>query len=119
MTPRPPPVTGRRCAAYPAQVPDVTVVGAGVSGLTCAVRLLQAGHQVRVVPRNPPSGTTSAVAAALWYPYLAEPRHRVTAWAVGTLPVLTPLAGDAAAGVRLRRGVELLREPAGPTRRSG
>ena len=51
----------------------MTVVGAGVVGLTCAVRLLEAGHQVDVLARDLPLETTSAVAAALWYPYRALP----------------------------------------------
>ncbi len=43
----------------------VIVVGAGVVGLTSAVRLLEAGHRVDVVARDLPLETTSAVAAAL------------------------------------------------------
>ena len=58
----------------------VIVVGAGVVGLSCAVRLLEAGHRVDVVARDLPLETTSAVAAALWYPYRAFPHERVTAW---------------------------------------
>ena len=58
----------------------VIVVGAGVVGLTCAVRLLEAGHRVDVVARDLPLETTSVVAAALWYPYRALPQDRVTAW---------------------------------------
>ena len=57
----------------------VIVVGAGVVGLTCAVRLLEAGHRVDVVARDLPLETTSAVAAAIWYPYRALPRDKVTA----------------------------------------
>ena len=45
----------------------VTVVGAGVIGLTCAVRLLEDGHRVDVLARDLPLETTSAVAAAIWY----------------------------------------------------
>jgi D-amino-acid oxidase len=45
----------------------VIVVGAGVVGLTCAVRLLEAGLRVDVVARDLPRETTSAVAAAIWY----------------------------------------------------
>src|SRR6187549_758632 len=58
----------------------VIVVGAGVVGLSCAARLLEAGHRVDVLARDRPLETTSAVAAALWYPYRALPQDRVTAW---------------------------------------
>jgi 2-polyprenyl-3-methyl-5-hydroxy-6-metoxy-1,4-benzoquinol methylase len=58
----------------------VIVVGAGVIGLSCAARLLADGHRVDVVARDLPRETTSAVAAALWYPYLALPLDRVLGW---------------------------------------
>ncbi|MQW75505.1 FAD-dependent oxidoreductase [Nocardioides sp. dk4132] len=92
----------------------VIVVGAGVIGLTAAVRLLEAGHRVDVVARDLPLETTSAIAAALWYPYRALPQDRVTAWAARSREVLAGLAVDEPdAGVRLRRGTEVLREAAG------
>lgn len=37
--------------------PPCVVVGAGVSGLTCAVRLLEAGWDVTVVARERPEET--------------------------------------------------------------
>ncbi len=92
----------------------VIVVGAGVVGLTCAVRLLEAGHRVDVVARELPQETTSAVAAAIWYPYLAFPQNRVDAWALTSLAVFESLADDPSTGVLRRHGVELLREAARP-----
>ena len=61
------------------------VVGAGVVGLTTAVRLREAGIDADVVARDEPPETTSAVAAALWYPYRALPAERVTAWSAADL----------------------------------
>jgi D-amino-acid oxidase len=81
----------------------VTVVGAGVVGLTCAVRLAEAGHRVRVLTREPPLATTSAVAGALWSPYLVQPRERVDAWAARTYRVLAELATrEPESGVSMR-----------------
>jgi D-amino-acid oxidase len=88
----------------------VIVVGAGVVGLTCAVRLLEAGHRVDVVARDLPLETTSAVAAALWYPYRALPQDRVTAWAAVSYGVLEGLAADEHTGVRMLTGTEVQRE---------
>ena len=90
----------------------VIVVGAGVIGLTSAVRLLEDGHRVDVLARDLPLETTSAVAAALWYPYLALPIDRVTAWSAASFERFAALAGDEAAGVRMVPGTEVLREPA-------
>jgi D-amino-acid oxidase len=87
----------------------VVVVGAGISGLTCALRLDEAGHDVAVLAASPPPRTTSAVAAALWYPYRALPHDAVTRWSAITFQVLVGLVGEPAAGVRMRTGRELFR----------
>ncbi|MGN0065908.1 MAG: FAD-dependent oxidoreductase [Nocardioides sp.] len=89
----------------------VIVVGAGVVGLTCAVRLLEAGYDVHVHARDLPLETTSAVAGALWYPYLALPQDRVTAWSGVSYEVFAGLAAEERTGVRMLPGTELLREP--------
>ena len=85
----------------------VVVVGAGISGLTSALGLREAGHAVTVVAGDLPMQTTSAVAAALWYPYRALPQDAVTRWAATTYTVLAGLAGEPGAGVRMARGREL------------
>ncbi len=90
----------------------VVVVGAGVVGLSCAVRLLERGHAVSVVARDLPLETTSSVAAALWYPYRAYPFERVTGWASTTYGELAKLAADERTGVVLRQGTEVLGSPA-------
>jgi D-amino-acid oxidase len=87
----------------------VIVVGAGVVGLSCAVRLLEAGHTVDVVARDLPLETTSVVAAALWYPYRAYPYERVTAWSHTTYGELETLADVDGTGVLMRSGTELHR----------
>ncbi|HEX7189034.1 MAG TPA: FAD-dependent oxidoreductase [Actinomycetes bacterium] len=88
----------------------VIVVGAGVVGLTCAVRLSEAGHDAHVLARDLPPETTSAVAAALWYPYRALPRDAVTRWSARSYEVFRGLAQTHPhSGVRMREGVELLR----------
>ncbi|MBS42207.1 MAG: amino acid oxidase [Nocardioides sp.] len=89
----------------------VVVVGAGVVGLSCAVRLLEAGRRVDVVARDLPLETTSAVAAAFWYPYRAAPHDKVAAWGSRTRAVLEEIAAGAdgeRAGVVLRDGTEVL-----------
>ncbi len=90
----------------------IIVVGAGVIGLTCAVRLLEAGHRVDVVARDLPRESTSAVAAAIWYPYRAYPQDRVIGWGARTRQVFADLVDrdpDALSGVRTVPGTEVLR----------
>ncbi len=80
-------------------------------GLTCAVRLAESGHDVHVLARDLPQESTSAVAAAWWYPYRALPYDRVTAWSGRTYDVLTGLAQDATTGVVMRDSLEVHRRP--------
>jgi D-amino-acid oxidase len=87
----------------------VIVVGAGVVGLSCAMRLQQAGHQVDVVARDLPLETTSAVAAAIWYPYRAFPFEQVTAWGAATYRELHRLSDEPDTGIRMVEGIELHR----------
>ncbi|WP_315149468.1 FAD-dependent oxidoreductase, partial [Corynebacterium variabile] len=47
----------------------ITVIGAGVTGLSCALELAGAGHEVTVVADHGPGDTVSARAGALWFPY--------------------------------------------------
>lgn len=86
----------------------VLVVGAGVVGLSCAVRLAEAGWRVDVLARDLPLETTSVVAAALWYPYRALPQDRVTAWSAVSYADFARLAKDETTGVRLLPGTEVL-----------
>src|SRR5690349_5534410 len=90
----------------------VIVVGAGVTGLSCAVRLLERGHRVDVLARELPLETTSAVAAALWYPFRAYPFDKVAGWSHVGYQELAKLAEVSGTGVRLVAGTELLRSPA-------
>ena len=90
----------------------VIVVGAGVVGLSCAVRLLEAGHRVDVLARDLPLETTSSVAAAVWSPY-AQPQDRVVRWARTAYDAFAALSEDESAGVVMRTGTELFRAGAG------
>lgn len=86
----------------------VTIIGAGVSGLTTAVGLAEAGVRVRVVADEIP-GTTSLAAGAMWGPYLVEPKHLVDKWSQRSLEVFRRLAAEAGTGVRVTSGIEASR----------
>ncbi len=87
------------------QQPDVLVIGAGVSGLTTAICLAEAGREVTVAAAERPPHITSAAAGAIWGPHLVETSERVARWGDATLARLTGLAADPETGVRLASGV--------------
>jgi len=91
----------------------VTVLGAGVVGLTTAVSLLDAGCEVHVVTAAPVEATTSYVAAAVWFPTHVGPPDQVAVWGRRTLEVLTSQARDAVPGVIMRESLALYRQPPG------
>lgn len=84
-----------------------TVVGRGVIGLTTAVELLARGHEVVVAGERAALDTTSAVAAALWYPYRAMPRDKVTMWGAISLERFRRLSAETGTGVLMRHGIEI------------
>jgi D-amino-acid oxidase len=88
---------------------DAVVAGCGVIGLTAAICLREAGVDAGIVAAELPPGTTSSVAAALWYPYIAYPEDRVLSWSSRTFEVFEELSSTAESGVLMREGVEIWR----------
>jgi D-amino-acid oxidase len=87
---------------------EAIVVGCGVSGLTTAVRLLEAGFKVRIVTRERTPNTTSDVAAAVWYPFRCGPVDRALIWSHRSFRTFRELAKDPATGVTMVPGIDLL-----------
>ncbi|XVU22193.1 FAD-dependent oxidoreductase [Actinoplanes sp. CA-054009] len=90
---------------------DVLVVGAGVAGLTTAIRLAEQGLRVRVRAASASTDTTSAAAGAIWDGELAN-HPEARRWTAATYEILARLAGDASTGVRVISGLEASRTPA-------
>lgn len=88
----------------------LAVVGAGVIGLTSAIRLLEAGHPVIVYAKAATPHTTSDVAAAYWAPGAAWAGGRMRQWALTSLESFRPLAEDASSGVRWKQLFDLSQE---------
>jgi D-amino-acid oxidase len=91
----------------------VIVLGAGVVGLATAVRLLEAGCDVKVVATGTVEATTSYVAAGVWFPTHVGPSDKVAVWGARTLEVLAGQARDGVPGVVMRESLALYREPPG------
>jgi D-amino-acid oxidase len=81
--------------------PAVAIIGAGVSGLTCAVAFAERQHRVTILANETGEQTTSAAAAAIWFPYDAQPAAKVIAWSLATYEQLRKLARDPSTGVSM------------------
>jgi D-amino-acid oxidase len=82
-------------------IKSVAIVGAGVTGLTCAVVFAERGYRTAIFAKEIGQQTTSGAAAALWFPYDAEPADKVIAWALETYNVLVDLSRDLGTGVSM------------------
>lgn len=92
----------------------VVVLGSGVSGLTCAVALLESGSihpsDLSIWTRDL-GRTASSVAPAFWFPFLVGPDARVLRWAEVAYARFVALAEDPATGIRLHEAFDLARGP--------
>jgi D-amino-acid oxidase len=79
----------------------VAIIGAGVSGLTCGVVFAERGYRTAIFAEETGQQTTSGAAAALWFPYDAEPAEKVIPWALQTFYVLVDLTRVPASGVSM------------------
>lgn len=93
---------------------EIVVVGAGVSGLTTAICLAEAGRDVVCWTAEPPQATTSRVAGAMWAATRAGPGDKVVGWAERSLIEFRALAERPETGVRMATGTLASRRFADP-----
>jgi len=89
---------------------QVTIVGAGVIGLSTALVLEERGHEVRIVAAAGADTSVSAVAGAVWFPYRSGPPDRVAAWSARTRTWLEELAAIGDAGIDVVTDYEITGE---------
>ena len=80
---------------------SVAIIGAGVSGVTCGVVFAERGFRTAIFAERIGQRTTSGAAAALWFPYDAQPADKVIPWALATYKVLVDLTKDPRSGVSM------------------
>jgi D-amino-acid oxidase len=94
---------------------NAVVVGAGISGLTTAWALARDGWRVRLVAREPSLASTSALAAAVWFPTRVGPRDLVLRWGATTYAAFADQARAGVPGVVMRESLAVYRaEPEPP-----
>jgi D-amino-acid oxidase len=83
----------------------VTVIGAGVIGLSIAAEMSGNGDAVTVVADRSATDSVSAVAAAVWFPYRSGTSPSFPTWLARSLVRFVELAAEAGTGVDLREGM--------------
>ena len=89
----------------------VIVIGAGVSGITCASLLAEVASEVEIWSKDDPSQTTSATAGAFWYPYGIGMTEDVLNWTRTSYDRFCQLAEVQSSGVRLETASLYFRQP--------
>ena len=92
---------GARALQGSVMLESVAIIGAGVSGLTCGVVFAERGYCTAIFAKEVAQQTTSGAAAAVWFPYDAEPADKVFPWALATYEALVDLSRDPSAGVSM------------------
>lgn len=96
---------------------QLAVIGAGVSGLSCGIRLLERGHAVTLFAERRTPETTSDRSAALFTPFVLEGTPREHAWvaaasqAFEALAVAAPESGVSMCVLREYRSTPLTATP--------
>ena len=86
------------------------VIGAGVSGLSSGIRLLEDGWNVTIWASDFSPNTTSDIAAALWYPFLSAPVEKTDIWGANTYDVLKKLSKENDTGISMNQTYEYFRK---------
>ncbi len=90
----------------------VTVVGAGVIGLSTAICLAEEGCEVRILAAELPLQTTSAVASAMCGPVVDRGADPAVGWEQATIAAMIELAErEPGSGVHLETGLLAARGP--------
>ena len=87
------------------------VVGAGISGLSTGIRLLENGWKVEIWSSEFSPNTTSDIAAALWYPFLSAPIEKTHSWGSLTFDYFKELSAVSGTGIIMTKTYEYFREP--------
>ena len=88
----------------------IPIIGCGVIGLTCGIRLIEAGHQVHIIAKDLPPHTTSNTAAAIWLPYRVAPEDKALIWGKVGYDECYRLMPNPATGIRDSTLIQLFPE---------
>ncbi len=83
------------------------IIGCGVSGLTCGIKLQENGFQTKIVASKLPPETTSNIAPAYWYPYKVNPPDKVLKWGALSYEYFSSLKDTKKSGVSFIKLIKL------------
>ena len=88
----------------------IAIVGAGISGLSCAYLLSEKNYDLTIFAKAFSPHITSNRAAAFWFPYHIRNDKRGIAWGKASYEFFKNLSGDVATGISMRQLIKVVRE---------
>ena len=88
----------------------ITIVGAGISGLTTAYALGKQKHKIKIIARDFTPNITSDRAAAFWFPYHIRNDERGIHWCKRSYEVYKRLSKDSLSGVSMQKLLKVVRK---------
>ena len=79
------------------------MVGQGVAGLTCAMRLYEKNSRITLFSKDSFEHTNSMAAGAYWWPHKAYPKDKISRWAQESYQYYSALCLIPEAGIRFRQ----------------
>jgi D-amino-acid oxidase len=89
---------------------NIAGIGAGISGMSSALQLIEAGHSVSVLAKAFSPHITSNRAAAFWLPYHVRNDRRGIEWCRKSYEVYKELSKDAATGISMKQLIKVVAE---------
>lgn len=88
----------------------IAIIGAGISGLSCAYLLSKKNYSITVFAKDFSPNITSNKAAAFWFPYHIRNDKRGIDWGKKSYAFYQQLSADAATGISMKQLIKVLRE---------
>jgi D-amino-acid oxidase len=86
----------------------IAIIGAGISGMSSAIRLIEAGHHITVFAKDFSPNITSNRAAAFWLPYHIRNDRRGINWCRKSYDVYKTLSHDPATGISMKQLIKVV-----------
>jgi len=87
----------------------ITIVGAGISGLSTAYVLGQQEHIIQIIAKDFTPNITSDRAAAFWFPYHIRNDERGINWCKHSYEVYKKLSEDSSTGISMQKLLKVVR----------
>lgn len=88
---------------------DILIAGAGISGLSVATLLTEAGYKVKIVSSSSSPNITSDKAAAFWFPYHISHQKKCISWCLESYQNYEKLSHIPSSGISMTKLIKVLR----------